>query len=74
MAHTYTQLLKEHVALAGDLVKAMIVGNIEKATEIELQWYRNGDEIALFLSSINPYINKEDFRKMFDKHLSLIKQ
>ena len=74
VAHTYGQLLKENVSLAGDLVKALIGRDTVKAGEIERQWHRNADEIAAFLSSINPFIDKENFRKMFYKHLSLIKQ
>jgi len=74
VAHTYGQLLKEHVSLAGDLVKALVARDIVKAATIERQWHRNADEIAMFLSSISPFIDKEDFRKVFYKHLSLIKQ
>ena len=37
------------------------------------KWYANGDEIIEFLNSINPYIDKEEFRKMFYEHLALTK-
>ena len=37
------------------------------------KWYANGDEIVAFLTSINPYIDKEAFRKMFYEHLALTK-
>ena len=37
------------------------------------KWYANGDEIVAFLTSINPYIDKEEFRKMFYEHLALTK-
>lgn len=40
---------------------------------IEKKWYANGDEIVAFLTSINPYIDKEEFRKMFYEHLALTK-
>lgn len=73
VGHTYGQLLKEHVELAGDLVKALMAGQNDKAAEIEKRWYRNGDEIALFVSSINPFIDREAFREMFYAHLGLIK-
>jgi len=74
VAHTYGQLLKEHVSLAGDLVKALIARDTVKAAAIERQWHRNTDEIAMFLSSVNPFIDKEEFRKTFEQHLSLIKR
>ena len=44
------------------------------AAEAEKQWYRNADEIAEFLSSINPYLEKKKYRKMFYTHLALTKQ
>ena len=37
------------------------------------KWYANGDAIIEFLNSINPYIDKEEFRKMFYEHLALTK-
>ena len=39
----------------------------------EKKWYANADEIVEFLNSINPYIRKEKFRKMFYEHLALTK-
>ena len=60
--------------LAAELVTAAAKGDTKKAAEAEKQWYRNADEIADFLSSINPYLNKEEVRKMFYTHLALTKQ
>lgn len=73
-AQKYSQLLKEHITLAGDLVEATAEGNTEKAADIEKDWFQNGDEIVMFWNSINPYLSLDDFRKMFYEHLSLIKQ
>ena len=69
----YSALIKEHLVIAADLVKAAKAGDQNAATAIEKKWYANGDEIVAFLTSINPYIDKEEFRKMFYEHLSLTK-
>ncbi|WP_318618172.1 acetylglutamate kinase [Sporosarcina sp. YIM B06819] len=74
VARRYGQLLTEHITLAGDLVNATLVGNVEKAETIEENWYRNGTEIALFLGSITPYLLAVEFQEIFDEHLMLIKQ
>lgn len=40
---------------------------------IEKKWYVNGYEIIEFFNSINLYIDKEEFRKMFYEYLVLMK-
>lgn len=40
----------------------------------EQKWYANADEIATFLSSINPYLPENEMREMFYQHLDLTKQ
>ncbi len=74
IARKYGQLLTEHIMLAGDIVNATLVGNVEKAAMIEQNWFRNGTEIALFLTSISPYLSAVEFQEMFDEHLALIKR
>ena len=73
IADRYDELIKEHLLLAAQLVTAAAKGDTEKAAETERQWYRNADDIAEFLSSINPYLGKEEVRKMFYTHLALTK-
>jgi hypothetical protein len=72
-ADRYAALIKEHLTIAANLVKAAKAGETEKAEQIERDWYRNADEITDFLSSLNPYIDREDLKKMFYEHLSLTK-
>lgn len=74
VAKRYGQLLTEHITLAGDLINATLVGNVEKGAAIEQNWFRNGTEIALFLTSISPYLSAVEFQEMFDEHLALIKR
>ncbi|MGF9967200.1 acetylglutamate kinase [Bacillus rhizoplanae] len=72
-ATKYSNLIKDHLVIAADLVKAAKAGDQHAASIAEKKWYANGDQIVEFLSSINPYIPKEKFRKMFYEHLALTK-
>lgn len=74
LADEYAALIKEHLVLAAELVTAAVKGDTKTAEEKEKQWYRNADEISMFLSHINPCINLEAIRKMFYTHLALTKQ
>jgi hypothetical protein len=66
-------LIREHLVIAAQLVKAAKAGDNKAAAEIEKRWYANGDEIAAFLGSINPYWSEEDWKKMYRTHLGLVK-
>ncbi|WP_407701989.1 acetylglutamate kinase [Viridibacillus soli] len=69
----FSALIKEHLVIAADLVKAAIAGDQQAAIAAEKKWYSNADEIAAFLSRINPYLCEEEVRKMFYSHLALTK-
>ncbi|MGI6331330.1 MAG: acetylglutamate kinase [Zhaonellaceae bacterium] len=73
VADRLESLLTDHLVLAAELVKAAQAGDSIKAQEIERRWYANADEIAEFLSSINPYWHKESMRQMWFKHLDQVK-
>ncbi|HTM69106.1 MAG TPA: hypothetical protein VL426_07520 [Candidatus Binatia bacterium] len=49
-----TALLKEHIAGAVKLIDAAKSGDQAKITEAKDAWYKNGDDIAEFLSKANP--------------------
>jgi len=49
-----TALLKEHIAGAVELLKAAKAGDKARLAAAKDAWYRNGDEIARFLSKANP--------------------
>jgi hypothetical protein len=49
-----TALLKEHIVGAVDLLKAAKAGDNAKLGPAKDAWYRNGDQIARFLSKANP--------------------
>ena len=71
IADQYTGLIKEHLTLAAELIKALLAGDVQGASAIEKSWYANGDQVAEFLSSINPYLSKQKFQEMFYSHLEL---
>jgi hypothetical protein len=49
-----TALLKEHIAGAVDLLKAAKAADNARLGPAKDAWYRNGDQIARFLSNANP--------------------
>ncbi|AIQ14457.1 acetylglutamate kinase [Paenibacillus durus] len=73
IASRFSALMKEHLVLAAQLVKAAKAGNTQAAAEAEKKWYANADEIAAFLSSINPNWPKRVLMKMLHEHLRLTK-
>lgn len=64
-----TNLLKEHIQIAGDFVISNIKKDIELSMSIKMRWYVNAIEIAKYLHEINPKINKIIIRDMFFDHL-----
>lgn len=73
IADAYSALIKEHLVIAADLVKAAKAGDTAAAAAAEKKWYANADQIVDLLARINPYFPKEEFRKMFYSHLALVK-
>ena len=68
-----TDLLKGHILVAVDLLKAAKAGDSNAAAEAEKQWYQNADDIATFLSNAIPNWSKESLTNMLDEHLTLTK-
>ncbi|MCB2314190.1 acetylglutamate kinase [Clostridium tagluense] len=73
IASKFSDLLKSHLVIASQLVKAAKAGDNKSATEAEKKWYENADEIAVFLSYINPYWSRETWKAMLHEHLALVK-
>lgn len=73
IAAEFRNLLREHLVLAADLVKAAKAGDNKAAAEAERLWYANADAIAAFLGRINPYWSQEQWRAMMRQHLALVK-
>lgn len=70
----FADLLKTHLVIAAQLVKAAKAGDSYSVRSLERQWYQNADEIAAFLAGINPFWNEAGWREMFHRHLALTEQ
>ena len=66
-----TRLLKEHIVVAADLLKAAKTDNKKSFDDINKKWFANADEISAFLSKANPNWKLEDMKKMMHDHLNL---
>jgi hypothetical protein len=67
------RLLTEHLLIAADIVQAGIQGTpINDIQNMQKRFYQNADEIAAFLSGINPYWNEKIWRGMLYNHLGLV--
>jgi hypothetical protein len=62
-------LLRDHILIAADIVKAAKTGNNDGVASGEKRWHANGDEIAAFLSGANPNWPKAALTDMLYKHL-----
>ena len=73
VADRLAELFKEHLRIGGELITATKNGDT-KAAELNVQWYKNADEIAGFMSSFNPHYNLEELKRMLYTHLDLTKK
>lgn len=65
-----TELLKEHISIAVDLIKAAKAGDKTAQQQADAKWHRNGEEIADFLSKANPNWPRATLATMMNTHLS----
>lgn len=65
-----TVLLKDHITIAVDLIKAAKAGDKASQQQADTKWKRNGEEIADFLSKANPNWPRATLVDMMNKHLS----
>jgi hypothetical protein len=62
-------LLRDHILIAADIVKAAKTGNNDGVANGEKRWHANADEISAFLSGANPNWPKATLTDMLYKHL-----
>jgi hypothetical protein len=65
-----TELLKAHISIAVDLIKAAKAGDTGAQQHAELLWRRNAEDIADFLSNANPNWPRATLVAMMNTHLS----
>lgn len=70
---TLTNLLKQHIMIAVDLVAAAKAGDDVNFAKHDNRWTANADDIATFLGSANPYWPKKNVFDLLSLHLSLTK-
>jgi hypothetical protein len=67
-----TALLKEHIAVAADLLAAAKGGDQAAVERHSDAWYRNANEIGGFLNKANPrHWHRREMRSMMREHLDL---
>lgn len=64
-------LLRDHIVVATEVVKAAKAGNKTQLADAQKKWTANGKEIAAFLSGANPNWPKKTLEEMLQKHLDL---
>ena len=63
-------LLRKHILIAADIVKAAKGGDGDGVAKGEAAWHANGQDIAAFLASANPNWSKASLGMMLDMHLA----
>lgn len=67
-----TELLKEHILIAGKILEAKKSGNQANLKKFNEDWYKNADDIAQFLSSANPNWPINELKDLLHMHLQMI--
>jgi hypothetical protein len=68
-----TDLLKQHIMIAVDLIEAAKAGAAEKFADADQRWDDNARDIAALLSSANPNWPEPDVVDLLRQHLKLTK-
>src|SRR3989344_1430687 len=74
VASRFENLMKEHLTIAAELVKAAKAGDEGLLTDTDARWHANADQIADLLSQANANWPREEVRSMLYEHLDLLKK
>jgi len=66
-----TGLLRDHITIATEVVKAAKQGDSAQLNAAQSKWSANGKDIAAFLSGANPHWSKPKMEEMLQRHLDL---
>jgi hypothetical protein len=69
-----TDLLKQHILIAVDIVDAALKDDQERFKAADHKWDVNSAEIAAFLSSANPFWPEKDVQDLLSLHLNLTRR
>ncbi len=64
-------LLRDHILVAADLVKAAKAKDASAQAQATKKWYANADDIAAFLSTANPHWPRKTLEDMLHAHLAM---
>jgi hypothetical protein len=74
VSNLFATLLREHLVLAADMLSAILSGNPREADRLKRQWYQNAEDIARFLSEINQYWRRDEWKNMLFEHLKMVER
>lgn len=66
-----TALLRDHILIAADIVKAAKANDTKAVEAGQKKWRKNADDLAAFLAGANPAWQKQSLTDMLYKHLDL---
>jgi hypothetical protein len=66
-----TALLRDHILIATEVVKAAKAGDKPQLAKAQDKWTANGKDIAAFLSGANPHWQRKALEEMLQVHLDL---
>jgi hypothetical protein len=74
-AHAVTELLRQHILIAADVVLAAKAGDSAKLADAQARWTANADQIAAALHSVNPrFWGLDEMKDEMHMHLALTTQ
>lgn len=71
-AMTFKTLLEDHLKIAAEITNFAKAGDTKAVEQYSKLWYANADNIAKFLSEINPYWDENLWKQMLYDHLEMV--
>ncbi|WNS42323.1 glycosyltransferase [Paenibacillus sp. MMS20-IR301] len=65
-------LLTEHIVIGGKIIAAAKAGNEADVKKLQAEWHKNADDIAAYLSQLNPNWSFKTLQDMLYEHLQLV--